>query len=293
MKAGIICNLFVMYFTICNAQLPKTDIYLFDYNFDDKLVLSYPKLLTFDHDSYSNQPHFIHDDLYITQSHINNDTIQTDIVALNSKKRTKRQITQTKTSEYSPTLCPDGEHFSAIRVNEYNQQQLWIYPLDHSNNGRAILDSITNVGYHTWLNNNEVFLFLVDEDKGHQLVLANINTGEIQHISYKIGRCFKMTSQGQLVYIHKITEDNWNLMAYNPISQTKEVIGYPLSNQEDFGILNNDKIIIAYQGSFFALQAFEETSWTSIGQYSQFIDDKKISRIAMNNTQIALVTTEE
>ncbi|MEZ4891501.1 MAG: hypothetical protein R2778_00610 [Saprospiraceae bacterium] len=110
----------------------------------------FPSFITaFNRSGYNNQPKFFNDySLWLTVQN-STDTTQTDIYQLDLIKKALVRITNTpSTSEYSPTPMPGGQRFSAVRVDEDNQQRLWTFPLDGSDNGRSEFPDILNVGYH-------------------------------------------------------------------------------------------------------------------------------------------------
>ncbi len=272
------------------AQLPITHVYLFDYEDKERFELYNTRLLTFDNeDGYNNQPAFIGGELFITQSHRLNGKIQTDIVSLDFKREWKSRMTRSGSSEYSPTACPDGEHFSVIRAFENGVQQLWKLPLDKKGYGESFFPQITNVGYHCWLNENEVAMFLVDEEQGHELVIGNIRTGDITHVSFNVGRCIKKSPKGNLIYVHKVGDSIWQIKSRNIDTDETFILSQTLPENEDFEILPDGRIITGYQGVLYRLEPDKGNEWSRIFSMDNIIGEKEITRIAIDNGKIALV----
>ncbi|GBL03482.1 hypothetical protein [Glaciecola sp. KUL10] len=128
-----------------------------------------------DSDDYTNQPYFLSEETLLFTQAVNDKNIseneQTDVFKLNLVTGEQTNLTKSSTSEYSPTPMPKQTGLSVIRVNEAGLQELW--QLDF--NGKPIsnlLPAIEPVGYHVWLNEHELMLFVLGEP--HQLVKANI-----------------------------------------------------------------------------------------------------------------------
>ena len=110
------------------AQVPTSNLYLIDYLRAPSGIykFSHPSFLTYDNqNSYNNQPYFEGEELYYTAIR---DGEQTDIFKCNVATRSRTQMTNTRESEYSPKMMPDGEHFSVVRVTADSTaaQQLWL-----------------------------------------------------------------------------------------------------------------------------------------------------------------------
>ncbi len=286
----IICFLFLNT-SLLMAQLPTSNILLIDYlQTKKKLKIYNPKLLTFhNHKGYNNQPTFVLGELYYTQSSMLNDTVQTDIFSLDIKNKIKTRITKTSSSEYSPTLCPDGIHFSVIRAEKNGDQLLWKLPLNRKGYGSPIFKDIKNVGYHCWLNEKEVALFLVNEEKDHQLVIGDVETGKIFHIAYNVGRCFKKMLDGRLVYLQKNKDSIWKIKAMNIKTGVRTDIADAFPNKEDFDFLPDGSLITAFEGYLYKIKPFKELNWQKVANLNSITQGKTITRIAIHNGKIAFV----
>ncbi len=275
------------------SQLPKTEI--FHFNFEStgkkkKWTISNPKLLTFDNkNGYNNQPSFIGDEIYITQSSYSNGGDQTDIVALNVNNKTKSRVTQTGDNEYSPTAHPDGQSFSVIKQYKDGRQHLVKYAMDRKGKGKILFSKHSNIGYHCWLTSTKVALFLVDEAKGHRLVIGDTQTGAIKHVAFNVGRCLKKSPNGNLIYLDKEIEGNWRLKTLKPETGQTILLGQTLTDEEDFEVLPNGYIITGHMGNIYRLEPENGSEWVPIVSLKSFIKNKKISRIAVKDNQLALV----
>lgn len=269
------------------AQVPTTNIYLFDYmpTIDGKVTLDNPRIISAQNmDGYNNQPRWFNDDeLYITRQQAGND--QTDLVVYNVRNETETLFTKTRQSEYSATPTPDGKHLSCIRVEDDGTQVLWQYPLDRSHGGKRILDHLQDIGYHFWVNESEVVLFIVDNPI--KFVMANTTNTETYDISTKIGRCFGQLNNGQILFVYKYTEDIWHLKAFDPTTKRSRFIAETPKGSEDFALLEGGSIIMG-QGSNLLRSDAPFTSWVEIANLSSY-DLGTVSRIAYRGGKLAIV----
>jgi len=103
---------------------------------------------------------------------------QADIWSYNLRSGDRKNITQSNPeSEYSATVTPSRARFSAIRVEPDSTQRLWTFE-SGGTNPELLLPSIQPVGYHAWL----------DEDRLALFVLGNPATLQIASVSQDAGR---------------------------------------------------------------------------------------------------------
>lgn len=270
------------------AQAPSTDVYVFDFDLSgNNLNLSNPKLVTYFNDGgYNNQPSFFDDDLLFISSDYKGE-INTEILKLDLRSEKLTRVTKTSQSEYSPTLMPDGKHFSVIRQKntEPMDQHLWQYPLDMSGEGSAIIDDLTNVGYHAWIGPYKVIMFLVDDP--HKMVEYNVATGSQEIIAEDIGRSLHRKGN-VLYYVEKISRKFWYLKAYNFVHNTVEVITQTLREKEDFVITEDGNFLMSSGGFIFAFDPDKDNDWRKVEDLSQY-GLSNVSRLAISRNKIAMV----
>jgi hypothetical protein len=274
------------------AQIPQTQIYLFEIHANgvSSVQLEKPIALTqFNKGGYNNQPFFFNAyDIYFTLQSVK-DTSQTDIYALDLIRKEKRKVTATIDAEYSPTLMPGGTHFSVVRVEPDGSQKLWQLPIDQRGKGTPIFEKITNVGYHFWLEDDLVALFLVDET--NYLVLAKPSTQKFERIASGIGRSLNQLPDGRLAYVQKATEKTWYIKAYDVINQNSEIITKTLPGVEDFTILEDGTILMALGSSIFKKHPALDDNWVSIASLENF-SIKNISRLASWKDQYLAIVSQ-
>jgi len=270
------------------TQVPNTDIMLFDYATDDgEVALSNPQLLThFNSDGYNNQPSFFDDDLLYISSNYKGDA-NTEIFSLDLNRSKLTRVTKTTQSEYSPTLMPDGKHFSVIRQKNTDpmDQHLWQYPIDQSGEGKAIIDDLTNVGYHCWIGPYKVIMFLVGDP--HQMVEYNIADGKQEIIARDIGRSLHRRGN-VLYYLEKVSRKFWYIKAYNFVYNTVEVVTQSLREKEDFAITDDGTFIMSSGAFLFAYSPDKDKTWRKVVDFKEY-GMSNVSRIALTSNKMAMV----
>jgi len=278
-----------------HAQVPVTDLYLFQLTKDDSSHwhAHSPKYLSgFNAGGYTNQPEFITDDvLYVSVRKPGME--QNDIYSLDIQVDRIEVITSTDESEFSPTKMPDGMSFSCVRQvhGDDMDQQLFAYPLDRSLNGKSAFHDLKNIGYHCWLNEDDIGLFLVDEPS--HLALANLQTGTHKVLASKIGRCLRRTPGGKLAYVHKYTADFWYLKTLDPASTETEILTTTLQTCEDFTINSTGHYFMGKGSVLYAFNPENGKEWRPVADLSIF-GVQKITRLAVNGRgQLAVVSLHE
>lgn len=298
----LIAFTFLLCFAVSNIysqQLPNTNLYVFDLtaSSDTTYALSNPKYLSnFNPYGYNNQPHFASNELLLLTVQFPQDTTQTDIYSLNLATRTKTRITATVESEYSPTLVPmanprDLPHFSTIRVESdgNNTQRLWKFPLNLSNNGQPLMPSVTDVGYHCWINPRELALFIVGEP--HQLATADVAREDLTNVTANIGRCIQKMPRGNVAFVHKISANSWLIKSFNNANYRPKLVTATLKGSEDFVVLADGTFIAGRGSKLYKFNKSRDIGWVEIADLSYY-DITDITRLAVNlvNDKIAIIS---
>src|SRR5262249_12922939 len=108
-----------------------------------------------------------------------------DIYRYNIASKAIARVTETAEGEYSPTVTPDGQHFSVIRVEADSTQRLWQFTLDRRN-PELVLPDVKPVGYHVWADDHTLALFVLGQPA--TLQLADTRTGKAEIVASGIGR---------------------------------------------------------------------------------------------------------
>ncbi len=258
---------------------------------DNRWKTSTPRFLTsFNPQGYNNQPQFFSpNEIYLTVQ-FPSDTNQTDIYALNLLTRTTTRVTATTTPEYSPTLMPGGRRFSAVRVEENGAQRLWSFPLDRADSGYPVFPALTNVGYHCWLHDTLVAVFLVGEGTAPH-ALGIVGTGKQQpvRVAFNIGRCLQNMPDGRLAYVHKATDQTWFLKAYDPRNGGSDILVTMPAGSEDFAVLADGTFLAGQGTKIFQCNPSRQKVWQEIADLRAY-GIHNISRLALSaDGKLALV----
>lgn len=265
-------------------RLPHYDLLLFSINQrPDSLWHPFaPRFLTaFNPTGYNNQPQFFSPyEIYLTVQQPP-DTTQTDIYALDLLLNTLTRITATATPEYSPTRMPDGRRFSVVRVEADGSQRLWALPIDRTSAGHPLLPEVNNVGYHCWLRDTLLALFLVGESNNHTLAIATLASATPRRIAVGIGRCLQKTADGRLAFVQKLSAQEILLKLYHPLQGTVETVVRMPAGTEDFALLPDGTYLAGDGSRLLQFHPRRQNSWTPIADLSLY-GVEKISRIAIS-----------
>lgn len=274
------------------SQVPETQLYLFQLTKDDSSrwhVHSPALISSWNPGGYTNQPEWLDDNTLLVSAKRVAET-QNEIYLLDLKASTVRRMTETPESEFSPTITPDGKHFSVIRQvhGDAVDQQVFQFPLDLASPGEPVLPRIQNVGYHCWLNPNDVALFLVGDPI--KLGFASIPEGTPRIYSSGIGRCLRKTTHGELAYVHKYSDTFWFLKIMNPDTRTSEIVHETLYGKEDFAIGPTGEYFMGSGSTLYVLDPKAAIKrWVPIFDLAVF-GLTNITRLAINKSNaIAIV----
>lgn len=156
---------------------------------------------------YDNQPFFTPDGESILFTAIHEDG-QADIYRydLGKKRVTRLTVTEIE-SEYSPTVIPGGDAFSVVRVEADSAQRLWRFDSD-SSNPRLLLPDVRPVGYHAWVDEHTVALFVLGRPP--TLQLGDLRTGKVETVVSNIGRSLhKVPGKNAVSFLHHLNGEAW------------------------------------------------------------------------------------
>lgn len=197
---------------------PDTDIFLASLaGTNGKLSIGTPTNIS-NNQGYDNQPSFTPDGQAILFSSARGAAAvtrsapaspsalsQTDIYRYDIAARRVSRVTTTPEGEYSPTVMPDGSHISVVRVEADGTQRLWRL----SGNGveaesSVILAEIKPVGYHAWINDRTVALYVLgDRGQPATLQVGDTMTGKAALIATNIGRSIQRMPSGAISFVQR------------------------------------------------------------------------------------------
>ena len=262
---------------MCVAQgPPSSDIYLVPINPACSRLIAEKAINITKRDGYDNQPHFLPDgSLFYTSIREDN---QADIYRYDPKTGTTERVTRTAESEYSPTLMPDGRHFSAIRVEANNEQRLWQFELNGSS-PKVLLETVKAVGYHAWFNPNRLGLFIVGNP--HTLQLVSLGEEQPQKVLENIGRCFSpIPGRPTISVVSKQDPNHWQLMEISA-DGSKTALMTALPGSEDYAWTPAGIVIMAQGKKIYRSTPLAESPWQPLADFSD-ADFQQINRLAIS-----------
>jgi Tol biopolymer transport system component len=154
------------------------------------------------HPGYDNQPSFSPDGsaVFFTSDRGTPAAVQTlfrtDIYRYDIPSGKVTRVTDTPEGEFSPTVTPDGDHLSVIRVEADSTQRLWRFTLD-GRQPELVLAAIKPVGYHAWVDGRTLVLFVLGQPA--TLQLADTRTGTAEIIARGVGRSIQRIPGGRTI----------------------------------------------------------------------------------------------
>jgi dipeptidyl aminopeptidase/acylaminoacyl peptidase len=208
---------------------------------------------------YDNQPSFLPDSSGILFSSMR-DGRQTDIYRYDITSRQVSQVTNTPESEYSPTVTPDKRTFSAVRVEADNAQRLWRFDLDGSN-PRVVLENVKPVGYHAWIDDTHLALFILGSGAAPAtLQLADTTTGSAKVAVTGIGRSLLIRpGTGTLSYL-ATAETPRVLKVLDPKTGVSTMLVAPVEGSQDCAWLPDGRLLMA-RGRAISVWTPGTTTW--------------------------------
>ena len=186
-----------------------SEIILFDVSTSGNgITLSNPVNLT-NHKGYDNQPFFYKTNIYYSSE----DSNQMDIKKYDYLYKTTSRITHTEENEFSPTVTPDQKFISCILQRKNGKQDLVKYSV---NGGEPIIliDNL-KVGYHAWIDNNSLLLFVLEDTSTNGLHYYNFITKENKKLATDIGRSLQRVPGKQAVSFIKKSPGEWLIREYD------------------------------------------------------------------------------
>lgn len=267
-----------------------SEIYLFDLTqTKGKITLSNPMNAT-NHQGYDNQP-FFHTDKPILYYASFNEEGRSDIKSYDYSNGKTTFITQTIDREYSPTLTPDKKYLSCIIQRDNGDQNLGKYPV---NGGEAIvlIDNLT-VGYHGWLDDDRVLMFILGEPM--TLHLYNVKTKEDKVITENIGRSIhRIPKENAMSFVHKVSETEWMIKKFDNKTEAVSVITKTLSGREDLAWMPDGTILMSDGVFIFRYKSGRDEEWDLVTMdLPQEL--RGITRLAVSadGKKLAVVVSEE
>jgi len=230
---------------------PATDIY--ELSFDgslDNLRTATPQPIATAR-GYDNQPFFTPDGtaLWFTA---NRDGKQTDIYEFHRKTRQVRQLVSTPEAEYSAAATPDGNGLSVIRVENDGMQRLWRFDAAGAN-PRVVLADVRPVGYHAWIDGDQLALYVLGQPSTLQHV--RVSTGKATVVARSVGRSLhRMPGTQAVSFVHREAPDDVWVKQFDPATGavTPLVRAVPGSGERDVAWMPDGTLLMSAETTIFA-----------------------------------------
>ncbi len=226
---------------------------------------------------YNNQPSFVSNGKSLLYASIREK--QADIYRYDLGTGATIQITDTKESEFSPTLMPDGNSISVVRVEADGTQRLWKFPLK-GGDPSLILEKIKPVGYHLWIDDHTLALFVLGMPNTLQIV--DLKTGKTDKVADNPGRILRrIPQQNKFSFVHKISDREWVIKAFDLRMRTSASLAPTLGGVEDYAWLPSGRLLMARDSKLFAIVPLKDKDWQEVADFSK-AGLKGITRIAVS-----------
>jgi len=216
---------------------PSTDIFLVPVDGAD---VGRPRRIT-DREGYDNQPRFLPGGNALVYASWRDGG--TDIMLHDLRTGATRALVDTPQSEYSPTPIPGRDAISLVRDYGDLKQQLWSFPLD-GGKPELLLPDVNPVGYHAWIDEQSLILFVLGEP--HTLQRARVGPGSGTVLVESPGRALASMPDGSAMsFVDKseapdgfagpgASDARWWLSAIDPLDGTRRRLIATPAGREDY-----------------------------------------------------------
>lgn len=267
------------------ANPPDTEIFLSALELVDGKLTVGPASNVTKSPGYDNQPAFLPDGTALLFTSIRGGK-QTDIYRYDIASKQTTRVTSTPENEYSPTVMPDRQHISVVRVEADQTQRLWKFTLD-GRNPEVVLPNVKPVGYHAWLDGHTVALYVLGQPS--TLQIADTETGAIDTVARDIGRSLqKIPNAGAVSFVQRDAPaqsgapPTFSVRAFDlRMRQITELTrALPGATEPDVAWTPDGTLLTAHEGALYGWRLGART-WTKIADLDE-IGVRGVSRLAVS-----------
>jgi len=266
-----------------NAQ-PNTEIYLFDLIKDgNQYRVANPINVSNQNPGYDNQPHFTADGNLLYTGTVNGNT---EVILYDLSTSKSKNLSQSLANEYSPTPIPNGMGFSCIYDTTQNLVQ---YSYKNHEDTTILIDNAV-VGYHAWLNHQNLVLFALGSPNTLQLYHLPTKTATV--VDSTIGRSLhKIPSTSNFSYVDKKVVPFMVTTRDFDGNNSTAIIALP-EGVEDI-IWSPNAELFSSNGSSLIMADMSAQNWVKIADLSDY-GLSGITRLSINpnGDKIAIVVNE-
>lgn len=281
---------------------PPTEVYLAPLSkADGRLTMGKPDNIS-SSPGYDNQPFFTPDGAALLFTSARGGIAspcgspQTDIYRFDLKSRSVTQVTETPECEYSPTVAPDGG-ISVIRVEADGTQRLWRFTAE----GRSpslVLSDIKPVGYHAWLDDRTLALFVLGQPA--TLQIGSTATGKAEIVASNIGQSILRMPTGGVSFVQQagngaertLTVTQLTVENGKPITRPLTT-AVPGATQAHLAWAPDGTLLMAHEGALHAWRT-GEAAWERVADLGA-LGLRNVTRLAVSakGDRIALVAVPQ
>jgi dipeptidyl aminopeptidase/acylaminoacyl peptidase len=228
---------------------------------------------------YDNQPHFLPGGRTLLFTSID-EAGNADIHTFDLMTRELGTLTDTHPeSEYSATYMPSGGEISLIRVEADSAQRLWSFGLS-GKAPRVLLPEIAPVGYHAWIDEERLALFVLGDPA--TLQVASLSEGRGQIMAEDIGRSlYRIPGQDRVSFVQWMEGGQGRIMALNPDTGETHALGPLLEGNEFYAWTPSGHLVMGQGSVLFIRDPAVEEGWKELADLAPAGVDG-ISRIAIS-----------
>jgi len=241
---------------------PGTDIWAFRTSGENGSVVPGSVLRVTGRPGYDSQPHFPPGERMVLYTRI--DSLgQADIWSFDLRTGSHSNVTRSAPeSEYSATVMHSLVRFSAIRVEADSTQRLWSFE-SGGTNPEVVLESVQPVGYHAWLNDDTLALFVLGDPA--TLQIASVTKGAAEVVAENIGRSLHtIPGKNTFSFVQLDAAGAGTITEYDPTTGESRPIA-PLLAENEFYAWTPGGILVMGQGSkLFRWTPGESREWLEV-----------------------------
>jgi hypothetical protein len=269
---------------IQGQDTPSTDIWAFrltdlgERTVDVRVELNSAVRVT-QRPGYDNQPHFPPGERLIFYTAIDS-TGQADIWQYDLRTESRRNVTRSEPeSEYSATVLPSLSRFSAIRVEADSSQRLWSFS-STGDDPSLVLKEIQPVGYHAWLSDDSLALFVLGTPATLQIASVREGTGQV--VAEDIGRSIhRMPGRGDVSFVQWEEPGVGHITEYDLATGERRTIAPLLEGNEHYTWGPNGVLLMGQGSKLFQWILGISDAWREVADLSA-AGIQGISRIAVS-----------
>lgn len=262
------------------AAPPSTDVFLAPLTIRGDEIAVGAAVNATQRPGYDNQPAFLPDGSGFLYTSTRDDA-QADIWRYDLATRRSTRVTDTPESEYSATPIAGGTAFSVVRVERDSTQRLWRFGLA-GGEPALLLEGIKPVGYHAWLGDSTLAMFVLGQPATLQVAALGQAKGTVY--ASDIGRGLaRVPGQRAVVFVQKRADgDRLVELAFLPGEFRTRTLIRTLPRQEFFAFLpdgrllsaTTDGVLHAWNG-----ECADKARWIPIGSLGKI---RNVTRLAVS-----------